>query len=207
MRLRVLLVPGNGTAAAAQPASRENGTAEAAETYVNGNCIRSCGCSVEEEELCVRRASSSAEKESAFLLFQDNVSLGFHEIEMNFFLPTSRKVLPTFQIFCPVAFHWLGVFCLRTYPRTEVVAAELRTGGILGKMRPHVGKMRPIWAICMKSGQKCSRIGTKKFNHEIKGSQDAQPCLSLTKKGNGTVMLTLGRTVQEPSISQVKWKE
>ena len=24
-----------------------------------------------------------------------------------------------------------------------------------------LGKMRPIWAICMKSGQKCSRIGKK----------------------------------------------
>ena len=33
--------------------------------------------------------------------------------------------------------------------------------GILGKMRPHLGKTRPIWAICMKGGQKCSRIGIK----------------------------------------------
>ena len=33
-------------------------------------------------------------------------------------------------------------------------------GGILGKMRP-------IWAICMKSGQKCSRIGKTKFNHHL----------------------------------------
>ena len=32
-------------------------------------------------------------------------------------------------------------------------------------MRPHLGKMRPIWAICTKSGQKCSRIGQKKYNH------------------------------------------
>ena len=32
-------------------------------------------------------------------------------------------------------------------------------GGILCKMRPHLGKMRPIWAICMKSGYRCSRIG------------------------------------------------
>ena len=34
-------------------------------------------------------------------------------------------------------------------------------------MRPHLGKMRPIWAICTKSGQKRSRIGGKKFNHLI----------------------------------------
>ena len=26
-------------------------------------------------------------------------------------------------------------------------------------MRPHLGKLRPIWAVCTKSGQKCSRIG------------------------------------------------
>ena len=26
-------------------------------------------------------------------------------------------------------------------------------------MRPHLGKMRHIWAICTKSGQKCSRMG------------------------------------------------
>ena len=32
-------------------------------------------------------------------------------------------------------------------------------GGILGKMLPHLGKMRSIWAICTKNGQKCSRIG------------------------------------------------
>ena len=28
-------------------------------------------------------------------------------------------------------------------------------------MRPHLGKTRPIWTICMKSGQKCSRIVKK----------------------------------------------
>ena len=42
------------------------------------------------------------------------------------------------------------------------VTAEQRIGvggGILGKMRPCLSKMRPIWAICMKNGQKCSRIG------------------------------------------------
>ena len=31
----------------------------------------------------------------------------------------------------------------------------------MGKLRHHLGKMRPIWAICMKSGQKCSRIKKK----------------------------------------------
>ena len=33
------------------------------------------------------------------------------------------------------------------------------------KMRPHLGKMRPIWTICIKAGQKCSTIGKRKFNH------------------------------------------
>ena len=32
-------------------------------------------------------------------------------------------------------------------------------------MRPHLGKVRPIWAICTKNGPKCSRIGGEKFNH------------------------------------------
>ena len=32
-------------------------------------------------------------------------------------------------------------------------------------MRCHLGKMRPIWAICTKSGQMCSRIGQKKYHH------------------------------------------
>ena len=44
------------------------------------------------------------------------------------------------------------------------MTAEYRTGvgsGILGKVRPHLGKRRPTWAICTKSGQKCSRIGRK----------------------------------------------
>ena len=31
--------------------------------------------------------------------------------------------------------------------------------------------MRPIWAICTKSGQKCSRIGQKKYNHGCKPAQ------------------------------------
>ena len=32
-------------------------------------------------------------------------------------------------------------------------------------MKPHLGKMRPIWVIYTKSGQKRSRIGENKFNH------------------------------------------
>ena len=112
-----------------------------------------------------------------------------------FFLPTSRTVLPIFQTFCPdgvyfaqTAVHFAhfqnqakkrgvlgwgcGLFLVCTYPRKGFVTAEWRTGvggGILGKkcrkMRPHLGKMRYIWANCTKSGQKCSRIGQKKFNH------------------------------------------
>ena len=63
----------------------------------------------------------------------------------------------------------LGVFCVRTYRyyrRKGFVTAESRTGvggGILGKMRP----MRPIWAICTKSGQNCPRIGGGEFNHML----------------------------------------
>ena len=62
----------------------------------------------------------------------------------------------------------LGVFLVHTYLRKGFVTAEERTGvggGILGKMRPHLGTIRPIWANCTKSGQTCSRIGQKKFNH------------------------------------------
>ena len=109
-------------------------------------------------------------------------------------LRTSRTVLPTFQTFCPDGVHFaqtvvhfshfqnqakkrgvfgwgwvgLGVFLVHTYLRKGFVTAEERTGvggGILGKMRPHLGTIRPIWANCTKSGQTCSRIGQKKFNH------------------------------------------
>ena len=48
------------------------------------------------------------------------------------------------------------------------VTAEYRTvvgGGILGKMRPHLGKMRPIWAICTKSGKSAQELGKKIFDH------------------------------------------
>ena len=49
------------------------------------------------------------------------------------------------------------------------VTAELKTGVADGNLRPHLGKKkkkrRPIWAVCTKSGQNCSRIGPKKFNH------------------------------------------
>ena len=41
-------------------------------------------------------------------------------------------------------------------------------------MRPHLGKMRLTWAICTKSGQKCSRIGGKKFNHNAKSFNDCE---------------------------------
>ena len=60
-------------------------------------------------------------------------------------LPISTKVLPTFHVFCLV-----------------VVQVEISSGQ---KLRSHLGKMRPIWAICMKSGQKCSGIGKTNFNH------------------------------------------
>ena len=53
------------------------------------------------------------------------------------------------------------MFCVHIYPHHWCVMAEQRTGvggGILGKMRPHLGKKRRIWAICTKSGQKCSRF-------------------------------------------------
>ena len=99
------------------------------------------------------------------------------------FLPTSRNVLPTFETFCPVAVHfaqtvvhfptfkirpekgefWGGAFFVYVHiPKRKFVTAEQRTwvgGGILGKMSPYLEKMRSIWAICSKSGQKCSRIG------------------------------------------------
>ena len=30
-----------------------------------------------------------------------------------------------------------------------------------------MGKMRPTWAICMTTGQQCSRVRKKKFDHEM----------------------------------------
>ena len=43
-------------------------------------------------------------------------------------------------------------------------------GGILCKMRPHLGKMRPTWAIWTNTGQKCSRIGGGGRNSVMKCS-------------------------------------
>ena len=55
----------------------------------------------------------------------------------------------------------LGMFCVGTYPRKVCVTAD----GILGKMLPSLGKMKPILVIYTKSGQKFTRIGEGKFNH------------------------------------------
>ena len=101
----------------------------------------------------------------------------------NFFLPTPRLFLSFFRTYCPfwvqvaqMVFHfthfqnsgqekgcfgvWIGVLCVQTYPCRFPERCV-----ILGKMRPHLGKMRPIWAIRKKSGQTCSRIGFRKFSH------------------------------------------
>ena len=60
---------------------------------------------------------------------------------------------------------WGGSLCMYTSPLAKRGVTEEEGigvgGGILGKMRPHLGKMRRIWAISMKSGQKFSRIGKK----------------------------------------------
>ena len=37
----------------------------------------------------------------------------------------------------------------------------------VGKKRPHLGTLDPIWAKCSKSGQNFSRIGQKKFIHVV----------------------------------------
>ena len=103
----------------------------------------------------------------------------------------SRKVLPTFQTFCSggiqiaqTVIHFAhfqvqarkrGVLgcvwgcVVYVYIPYRVVWRQSKEqgfgpfgGGILGKLRPHLGKMRPIWAICTKSEQKCSRVGGKK---------------------------------------------
>ena len=61
-------------------------------------------------------------------------------------------------------------------------------------MKPHMGKMRPIWAICMKSGQKCSRIGRAGggFNHKSQEDFNALQFWSLNADlflmGNGISM-------------------
>ena len=48
-------------------------------------------------------------------------------------------------------------------------------GGILGKRRPHLGKIRLSWAICTKNAQKCYNWG-QKFNH-ADGDQKLSACL------------------------------
>ena len=53
-----------------------------------------------------------------------------------------------------------GVFVYVHIPKKGVRRLSKEQGvgnGILGKMIPHPGKMRRMWAILMKSGQKCSR--------------------------------------------------
>ena len=54
--------------------------------------------------------------------------------------------------------------------------------------------MRPIWAICTKSGQKCSRIGQKKFNHGLNGCQE-QGLL------NSSLAVDLNRRVREGELA------
>ena len=92
-------------------------------------------------------------------------------------LPSWGPNCPDCSSFCPLSISGqekgcfgvsLWVFCVHTYPREGCVTAESRTGvcdGILGKMRLHLGKMRPFWAISRKIGQKCCRIGKEEFNH------------------------------------------
>ena len=58
-----------------------------------------------------------------------------------------------------------GVVCMYISPKG--VCDYGVGGGILGKMRPYLCKVTYIWAIYMKSGQKCSRIGEKEFNHLV----------------------------------------
>ena len=58
-------------------------------------------------------------------------------------------------------------------------------------MRPHLGKMRPIWAICTKSGQKCSRIGQKKFNHHVQDVIAARAMTQMLKYPVNTDYYTL----------------
>ena len=75
------------------------------------------------------------------------------------------------------------MFYVRTYPRKGCVTAELKTGvggGNLGKKKtPSAQKETPsegpIWAICTKSGQKCTRIGGKKIHHT--GILDNKLCI------------------------------
>ena len=94
------------------------------------------------------------------------------------FLPSVGPNCPDYSSFCPLSSSGqekgcfgvgLVVFCICTYPQKGFVAqaAESRTGvghswwWYSGQVRPHLGKMRLIWAIYMKSGRKCSRNGEK----------------------------------------------
>ena len=58
-----------------------------------------------------------------------------------------------------------GVFGVFTYPIKGCVAAEKRTGvcgSILGKARPHLGKMSPSGQFVRKMGKCALELGEKK---------------------------------------------
>ena len=75
--------------------------------------------------------------------------------------------------------------------------------------------MRPIWAICTKSGQKCSRIGQKKYNHGKKAGVKKQnsdvETVEPLEKQNICHMTTLIQRKYvfsiEKSIPFTKWLE
>ena len=101
-----------------------------------------------------------------------------------FFLPTPWKDLPTFQTFCPVGVHFAqtvvhfahfqvqarkrgvlgwgwGCF-VYIHIQKGVCDSWVKNrvyGGILGKMRPHLGKMRPSGQFVWKVGKSALELG------------------------------------------------
>ena len=75
---------------------------------------------------------------------------------------------------------------------------------IWAKCNPIWAKCDPIWQIHMKSGQKCSRIAGRKFNHSVakheprvarRGSRGQSSCRTLCNRTNNSYLLGLLRNV------------
>ena len=108
---------------------------------------------------------------------------------IKFFLPNSRALLPTFRTNCPDGSHFaqmgshfaqnttsnpcsllschkpLSGICTYTKHPQPTPKHPLSWPDFVGKMNYRLGKMDPIWAKCLKSGQNFSRSGQKKFIH------------------------------------------
>ena len=66
----------------------------------------------------------------------------------------------------------------------------------VGKMNYCLGKMDPIWAKCLKSGQNFSRSGQKKFIHKLKVIQRVSDSRCTARQGKEQVALKQAQELQ-----------